>query len=159
VLAIWTWDGEASVVLTRWKRGKQRAKLTLLNDAFRGSDGIPRAPAKVLWPWLPREQREAVLGDGVRLVEPSAAASTGDEELDALLEDFDEADRVDVDAGASDGAIVYVPLETSVAALGAAVGIVQPFLDPLSLGEGDQELLFRPMSPHRPADMRRSLAH
>lgn len=110
VLAIWTWDGESSVVATRWKKGTQRAQLTLLQEAYRGGDGKPRAPAKVLWPWLPPERRAAILRDGVALVEPTPAFTTGDAEIDELLGGFDD-DHTDDD----DGEHVYVPLETSVA--------------------------------------------
>jgi hypothetical protein len=63
VLTVFTWDAEPSVVAERWKAGISRVRLELLDDAYRGADGRPYAPAKVLWPWLPKDKR----GDGVKL--------------------------------------------------------------------------------------------
>jgi hypothetical protein len=142
VLAIWTWDGESSVSVTRWKRGKKRGSFELLRDATRGADGKPRAPAKVLWPWLPKKEREAILRDGIPLVEK--APGTGDAELDALLEGFDEGDADEsADEEGEDG-LLWVSLETSLAAIGAAVGLEDPTLNPYDDEDGDTQLLFRP---------------
>lgn len=141
VLAIWTWDGEASVRVTRWKKGKARCVLSLLHDAYRGADAFVYAPARVLWPWLPPDRRDAILREGVKLVTPSGG-STGDAEVDALLEGFDDADRL-----ASEGVDdehVFVSEGVSVAALSAAVGMRDPFLDPSEPRDEDAELLFRP---------------
>jgi hypothetical protein len=157
VLAIWTWDGESAVTATRWKRGKRRGSLELLRDATRGADGKPRAPAKVLWPWLPKKERDGILRDGIALVEKSTSTSTststGDAALDALLEDFDDVDdeseseSEDADEDGDDD-VVYVPLETSVGAIGRAIGIEEPILDPCDERDGDAQLLFRP-TPRR----------
>ena len=67
VLTLWTWDGEASVVAKRWKRGRLRATLTLLQEAYAGDDGRPRAPAGVLSPWLARAAKAAFLREGLLL--------------------------------------------------------------------------------------------
>lgn len=140
VLAIWTWDGEGCVIATRWKRGKKRGSLELPGHARRGDDGRPRAPAKVLWPWLPKKEREAILRDGIALV--ARATGTGDAELDELLEGFDDLERLDAEYEVEGGEVV-VPLETSVGAIGAAVGLATPTFSPWDEGEGDRELLFR----------------
>jgi hypothetical protein len=141
VLTLFTWDGEATVVATRWKAGKVRAKLELLGDAFRGADGRPRAPAKVLWPWLEPSARGALLRDGIPLRAPGGEG-TGDAELDDLLEEFDDVPEPGED-DAVDGDHVFVPIGTSVLSLGAPIGLRRPFLDPCSLEPGDEELVFR----------------
>ncbi len=145
VLTIWTWDGEASVRATRWKRGTSRGVLTLLADAYRGTDGLPYAPAKIFWPWLPAERRKAILASGVKLVTPGGE-STGDAELDALLEGFDEADYAESAVAEEDGGddVVFVALDISVPALGAAIGMKDPVLNPWMPREDDEELVFRP---------------
>jgi hypothetical protein len=135
VLTIHTWDGEQTVAVVRWKDGNRKKALSLLSQAFRGPDGRPRAPSRVLWPWLAKERRDTILREGVLLVEPMTR--TGDDDLDELLEGFDEAD------GELTGEI-YVPLETTVEALGHAIGLSRPFLNPWSPEEGDLELVFRP---------------
>ncbi len=91
VLTIWTWDGEAAVRATRWKRGASYGSLNLLDEAYRGPDGRPYASAKIFWPWLPRDRRDVILAQGIALVTP-AGEPTGDPEVDALLAGFDEAD-------------------------------------------------------------------
>jgi hypothetical protein len=145
VLTIWTWDGESSVIATRWKRGKKKGRLDLLQEAYRGDDGRARAPAKVLWPWLPKEERAALLLAGIPLVDRATGAGTGDRELDKLLDGFDDVEAsevVDADAPDVDDA-VYVPLETSVHAIGAAVGMANPLVNPWDEAEGDLQLVFR----------------
>lgn len=137
VLAIWTWDGEASLIATRYKRGKRRGRLELLDQAWRGEDGRPRAPAKVFWPWLPKNERETIVRDGIPLAKHRT--NTGDAELDDLLDGFDDVD----DLATDDDDLVYVPLETAVAAIGAAVGMKNPALNPWELEDGDEELVFR----------------
>jgi hypothetical protein len=143
VLALWTWDGEACVTATRWKRGRVKAKLELLRDAFRDEAGVPRAPAKVLWSWLTPEQRERLLTDGVKLVEPAARPDTGDADLDALLDSFDDDERA-AHHELGDGDAIYVPIDTSVAALCAPVGIGDPFVDPWEPEAGDVAMVFKP---------------
>jgi hypothetical protein len=139
VLAIWTWDGEASVVATRWKNGTARSVLSLLREAYR-KNAFAYAPAAVLSPWLPPTRRAAMLRQGIKLVTPSGG-STGDEELDAMLEDFDDADRLESEVIDEDH--VFVSEDVSVAAIGAMVGIAHPFLDPWEPHDGDEELIFR----------------
>jgi len=147
VLTIWTWDGEGFVTATRYKREKKRGALELPRAARRGDDGVPRAPAKILWPWLPKSTREASLRDGFALVE--RATGTGDAELDALLEGFDDdvgdagEEDEEVVADGDDGA-VHVSMDTCVAALGAAIGLTNPSLNPHD-DEEAQELLFKPV--------------
>lgn len=144
VLAIWTWDGESLVIATRWKRGKRRARLELPRDIRRGEGGRPYAPAKVLWPWLPKKEREAILRDGIALVEPPTG--TGYSGLDKLLEEFDDVDAdEEADAAEDEAGQIYVPLETSVGALGAAAGMANSFFSPWDKQEGDRQLLFRPI--------------
>jgi len=148
VLTIWTWDGEGFVTATRYKRGKKRGTLELPGAAKRGDDGVPRAPAKILWPWLPKKSRDASLRDGFAVVERQTG--TGDPELDALLEGFDDDDGNDDELVADgDDGEVYVPMETCVSALGAAIGMTNPGLNPYD--EDAQELLFRPAKPTKPA--------
>jgi hypothetical protein len=139
VLAIWTWDGEASVVATRWKNGTARTVLSLLREAYR-KDDFAYAPAAVLRPWLPPAQRDAMIRAGIKLVTPSGGG-TGDDELDALLEDFDDDDRLETKL-VEDGH-VFVSEDVSVAAIGATVGIARPFLNPWEPHDGDEELIFR----------------
>ena len=91
---------------------------------------------------------EGARGDPARrdpLVEP--ATGTGDAELDALFEEFDDVDEQndESDEEGEDG-FLYVLLETSVAAIGAAVGMKDPALNPYDEREGDTVLLFRPKS-------------
>lgn len=149
VLTIWTWDGEGFVTATRYKRGKKRGTLELPGAAKRGDDGVPRAPAKMLWPWLPKKSRAAILRDGFAVVE-SRPAGTGDAELDALLEGFDDDEDDDLVADGDDGQ-VYVPMETCVSALGAAIGMTNPRLNPYDDDDDAQELQFRPAKPTNPA--------
>lgn len=120
VLTIWTWDGEGHVVATRYKRGEERGSIELTGVGERGEDGRRYAPAQPLWPWLPKKTRDAILRQGVPLVEPPE--SSGDPELDELLEDFEEP--------VDDEELAYVELETMVRALGAAVGMKNPLLNP-----------------------------
>ncbi len=141
VLTVWTSESEASVRATRWKRGKTRGRLTLLDQAYRGPDGFPYAPSKVLWPWLPRARREQLLASGIKLVTPSGG-STGDPELDALLEGFDESDHVESDGGDEDDGGVFVSEDISVRAIGAAIGMTRPLLNPSFLDEADEALVF-----------------
>lgn len=143
VLTIWTWDGEASVRATRWKRGESRGVLTLLRDAYRGPDGLPYAPAKIFWPWLPPDRRDAIVASGIKLVTPSGP-STGDAELDMLLAGFDDADRAESPIDDDDDPdFVYVDESISVAALCASVGMRDPFLNPWMPRDEDVELVFR----------------
>jgi hypothetical protein len=142
VLTVWTWDGEASVRATRWKRGKSCGVLSLLEEAYRGSDGLPYAPAKIFRPWLSPDQREAILGRGIKLVTPSGE-STGDAELDALLAGFDESERAESEFDEEDPDHVFVDESISVAALCAAVGMKDPFLNPWMPRDEDEELVFR----------------
>jgi hypothetical protein len=141
VLTIWTWDGEAAVRATRWKRGKRRGVVSLLGDAYRGADGLPYAPAKIFWPWLPPARRSAILARGIPLVTP-AGEGTGDPELDALLEGFDDADLAESAPEDDDGDLVFVEERIAVAGLGGAVGMRNPFLDPWDPADEDEELLF-----------------
>lgn len=97
----------------------------------------------MLWPWLPREKRDAILASGIKLVAPSGGG-TGDAELDTLLEGFNDADRSESLSDDGDEDFVYVPLETSVRAIAAAVGLSRPFVDPWSPAKDDETLLFRP---------------
>jgi hypothetical protein len=140
VLTLWTWDGEASVVATRWREGQPRHVLTLLDDAFRGSDGLAYAPAKVLWPWIQSAQREAILARGIALMMPSA--TTGDDELDELLEGFDEDDsQGDTPLEQEEGS-VFVNEHVSVLAIAATVGMRNPWIDTNSPRAGDRELIY-----------------
>jgi predicted DNA-binding WGR domain protein len=142
VLTIWTWDGEASVVATRWKRGVAKAELTLLDQAFRGDDGIPRAPARVLWPWLDRRVRPRVLKEGIALLAPSAEVVTGDAELDALLAGFDDDEELEVEDSVDEAGEVFVSEDTSVCAIAAAIGMKDPLFDPWGERKGDVVLSF-----------------
>lgn len=138
VLTIYTWDGEATVVATRWHRGRPRRVLTLLEEAYRGDDGLPYAPARVLWPWLPPARREAILAAGIALTMP-AAGTTGHGELDALLEGYDDDDREGSD---DDDDFVFVDESISVAAIGAAAGMRAPLLHPHDQQPGDERHLY-----------------
>jgi hypothetical protein len=144
VLAMWTWDGEQSLIATRWKRGEMKDRLELLRDAHRDDDGVPRAPAQALWPWLPKRDREALLRDGFPLV--MRARATGDVELDKLLEGFEDVDvggDEDEKEGEGVGADpIHIPLETCVHAIGAAVGLKNPALDPHVEEDGVVILVF-----------------
>lgn len=140
VLTLWTWDGEASVVATRWKHGTQRSILSLLQEAYRDDDRVPRAPARVLWPWLPPARRGEILRTGVALVAP-AAGSTGDAEVDALLADFDDEESF-VNDVEEDEDFVFVEENVSLAGLGAAIGL-RPWLDPWNPDAAVRELRFQ----------------
>lgn len=140
VLTIWTWDGEAAVRATRWKRGTSRGSLNLLQEAYRGPDGHPYASAKIFWPWLPRERRDAILAKGIKLVEPGGEP-TGDAELDELLAGFDDADGAEVSED-DDPDHVFVDESISVPALARAVGMRHPLLNPWMPDDGDEELVF-----------------
>lgn len=143
VLTLWTWDGEACVTATRWKRGRVKARLELPREAFRDGAGVPRAPAKVLWSWLTPAQRDVLLADGVKLVEPAPRPDTGDPELDALLDTFDDDERA-AHHELGERAAIRVPVDTSVAALCAPIGITDPFLDPWEPERRDVSMLFVP---------------
>lgn len=54
---------------------------------------------------------------------------------------FDDADRLESEVIDEDH--VFVSEEISVAAIGALVGIANPFLDPWEPHDGDEELIFR----------------
>lgn len=147
VLALFTWDGEASVSATRWRHGRRRAALELLRDAYRDEHGVARAPARVFWPWLPRETRAPLLRAGIALVKP-AVGSTGDAELDALLEGFAEADDVPADfedesewRDEDDDDDVFVSEEISLAGIGAAIHL-HPWLTPSDVDADVHELTF-----------------
>ncbi len=135
VLELRTWDGEASVTVTRWKQGKVVAQLELLDEAYRKGTEV-YAPARVLLAWLPPERREAVLREGIKLVVPSGGP-TGDAEIDAQLEAFDESDGdLDEDGGH------FVPQDVTVEAIATAIGLTFPFPDPW-VPRRVGELLFR----------------
>lgn len=84
VLTVLTWDGEASVVAERWKHGMSQYRLELLNEAYRGVDGTPRAKARVLWPWLPKSSRKSLLRHGIKL---STEIDDDEDNVFAALED------------------------------------------------------------------------
>lgn len=67
VLTVGTSDDEASLWAKRWKHGRVLAELTLLAEAYRGPGDRPHAPAKVLWPWLPKNARTKILREGIQL--------------------------------------------------------------------------------------------
>jgi hypothetical protein len=135
-------DARSRLDMKRWRRGKLRTTLTLLQDAYRGPDGLAWAPAKVLFPWLPPTRRDALLRGGIRLVEPPTA--TGDEEVDRLLEGFDDLDRADTEIG-EDGEVEFTPLDVAVRAITATVGLTRPWLHPWDPDPegGDMALLFQ----------------
>jgi hypothetical protein len=137
VLVVWTWDGEASLRATRYKRGKVRGNLSLLDQLYRDSKGQVRAPAKVFWPWLPRGERAQILGDGIAM--DYAASSTGDPELDNLIAGF----RDDLGDDPGDGESIYVGLDTSIPALANAIALRRPFIShPFDHAKPRDDLLF-----------------
>jgi len=84
VLTVGTSDDEASLWAKRWKHGRVLAELALLEEVYRGPGGRPRAPAKVLWPWLPKNARTTVLREGIQL---SAKPATKNEPAYADAQD------------------------------------------------------------------------
>ena len=139
ILTIWS-DVQSRLLMKRWRRGKLRTTLTLLEDAFPGPDGLAWAPAKVLFPWLPPAKREALLHGGIRLVEPPTA--TGDDELDHLLNRFDDLDRAETEIGEG-GDVEFIPLDVAVRAITATAGLTRPWLHPWDPDpEGADMMLF-----------------
>jgi len=138
---------------TRFRDGSARGVLSLMKDAYR-ANGLPHAPAKILVTWLPRAERDAILASGIALVEPGRMVGrgrsrrrvppqvTGDAELDALLDGFDDADRVESEVAGEDFT-VWVDELVALRALGAAVGMMNPFLYPSATADGDEKLVFR----------------
>ena len=93
VLAVWTWDGEAVLVASRWKGGVVRLKLQLPRERHRDGKGALRAPARVLRPWLAPASRAKVLREGILLRDAIPGAEddqdefvSEEESLDALLD-------------------------------------------------------------------------
>lgn len=138
---MFTWDGEASVVATRWKDGAERAQLELLAEVYRGKAGTARAPAKALRPWLEPEGRAAILRDGIALVAP--VRSTGNPEVDAVLAKMREAEMAVVrEAEVEEEGFVFATIEASVGGIASAIGLADPWIRDLS-DEGLRMLRFR----------------
>jgi hypothetical protein len=106
VLSLWTWDGEASVLVKRFEDGREVARLELLREARRGEDGRARAPIEVLTPWIPPARRR---------------------ELEGQLILDDGPGEVDADEAGADHA--FVSERDSIDAIARLIGLPRPWLD------------------------------
>jgi len=97
VLTVGTSDDEASLWAKRWKHGRVLAELALLEEAYRGPGGRPRAPAKALWPWLPKSARTTILREGIQL-----SAKPGKKDEPAYADEQDSMSALLTAVGAPD---------------------------------------------------------